>query len=79
MDMENDRFSNLMNKPDPLVSRVIHGHLLMEELLNKIIEQRLHHSEFLSGSDLNCHRKIKLVKSLCYDDSYEKIGILLSF
>lgn len=80
-----DRFTEIMNSPDPFVARVIHGHLLVEEQLNRILDKHFDKhfdknfkkKENFSADDLTCYRKIKLAKALHFEEKDDKNWMLI--
>lgn len=59
------RFQQEMENFDEIVHILLKGHLLIEELLNKILEQHVFHREHLGDARLSFHQKTALSRALC--------------
>ena len=58
-----------------LLSKVLRGHLLVEEVLNDIFKSLLHYPEDLSGNSgtrLDCHQVICLTSAMCKEGYFTK-------
>src|SRR5262245_33712104 len=62
------RFLAFMHKPDTLVVTVLNGHLLIEEMLTRIITRFVLHGEFIKEAKLTFAQKISIAQSLSWDE-----------
>ncbi|WP_369646790.1 hypothetical protein [Variovorax sp. V118] len=60
-----ERFRREMAHVDEAVHVLLKGHLLIEETLNRILEQYVFHREHLEEARLTFNQKIQLGRSLC--------------
>lgn len=56
---------------------VIKGHLLIEESLNYIIENFVHHSEFMNKAKLSFYQKINVARSMSLSEQDNTMWILI--
>lgn len=59
------RFEEEMESVDEVVHALLKGHLLIEEMLTRIIEQHLFHPEYLFDASLRFYQKSSIARSLC--------------
>jgi hypothetical protein len=59
------RFQQEMEHVDEVLHVLLKGHLLLEEVLTKILEQYLFHRQHLDGARLTFHQKSALGRALC--------------
>lgn len=59
------QFAQIMATKDEFLDVLLKGHLLIEEMLEKILKQYVFHREHLDQADLSFYKKMCLCRSFC--------------
>jgi len=75
-----DRFQRLFPKTDDFSLIILKGHLLIEEIINRIFDSKCQHPEFFEKAKLSFYQKVQILRALSEygDDSSNPWNSLLS-
>ncbi len=78
VDKNLERFAKKMSDLDELGNYILKGHLLVEEMVTRIVESFVFHREFIDEARLTFHQKLQLARATSTSDHGNSMWGLIS-